>query len=314
MTRLLVASGLVVGLTLVSVPTEAQTGAVRGKVVDSEGQPLADAKVLIEGRGEMSRKYETRTNEKGEYTQVGVLRGPYRIAAFKEGYQAVAVEEMVHLGEPTEVPDLKLQALGRDSTVSEDAAGELRKNYAEAVELTRAGQFDEAEALYKEILKVMPGLGPVHQNLGYISAERGDWARAEERYLEALELTPDEPAIKHGLIRVYQASDQDDKAFEIVRQLAEDNPGDGAAQFNRALFLNDAGRQDEAEEAFEAALAADPGLAEAHYELGRIMLLQSKGPEAVEHLEAYLAGDPGNEQHVATAQGLLEALTQAAAP
>ena len=47
-------------------------------------------------------------------------------------------------------------------------------------------------------------------------------------------------------------------------------------------------------------------------------ILQSKGPEAIEHLELYLEGyrdgAPGNPQHVTTAQGLLEALTQAAAP
>ena len=310
MKRLLVAGSLVVGLTLVSAPSEAQTGAVRGKVVDGEGQPVADAKIVIESQGELARKYETRTNEKGEYAQVGIRRGPYRIAAFKEGYQPIALERMIHMGEPTNVGDLKLEALGRDSTVGEDAAGELRAKYARATELTRAGQLDEAEALYVEILEKLPGLGPVHQNLGYIAAEREDWAQAEEHYLEALELTPDEASIKYGLIKVYRGSDQNDKALEIASQLADEYPEDGAAQFNRALFLNDAGRNAEAAEGFEAALTADPGLAEAHYELGRLMLLEDKRAEAIEHLEAYLDGSPSNEQHATTAQGLLEALKQ----
>jgi tetratricopeptide (TPR) repeat protein len=308
MKRVWAVGGLVLGLTLLGAPTEAQMGGVRGKVVDPDGQPVADARIVIEGQGEMSRKYETRTNDKGEYTRVGVMRGPYRIAAFKEGYQPVAIERMVHMGEPTDMPDLKLETLGRDSTVDSDAAAELREKYARAVELTRGGQLEEAEALYLEILEVLPGLGPVHQNLGYIYAEREDWAKAEEHYLEAVELSPEEPSVKDGLIKVYVGSGQTDKALELTTQIAEESPEDAVAQFNLGLFLNDAGRTDEAAEAFEAALAADPALAEAHYELGRIMILESKGPEALEHLEAYLAANPTNEQNKTTAEGLVEAL------
>jgi Flp pilus assembly protein TadD len=308
MKRVWAAGGLVLGLTLLGAPTEAQVGGVRGKVVDPDGQPVADARIVIEGRGELSRKYETRTNDRGEYAQVGVIRGPYRIAAFKEGYQAVAIERIVHMGEPTDMPDLRFGTLGRDSTVDSDAATELREKYARAVELTRGGQLEEAEALYLEILEVLPGLGPVHQNLGYIYAERQDWAKAEKHYLEALELTPEEPTVKHGLIKVYSGSGQNDKALELATQIAEGSPQDAVAHFNRGLFLSDAGQVDEAAQAFEAALAADPELAEAHFELGRILILQSKGPEALEHLEAYLAGNPTNEQNKTTAEGLVEAL------
>ena len=308
MNRSLAAGGLVVGLVLVGAPAEAQMGGVRGEVLDGEGRPVGDAKVVIEGRGELSRRFETETDDEGKYVRIGLPRGLYRVTAAKEGYQAVAVDHGVEMGEPTEVPDLTLRKLDRTSTVDEDAAGELRDKYARAVELTRTRRFDEAEALYMEILKALPGLGPVHQNLGYIAAERGDWARAEQHYLEALALTPDEPAVEHGLIRVYRESGQKDEALELVTRLAEENPEDATAQFNRALFLNDEGRSDEAAEAFEAALAADPALIGAHYELARIRLLQNRAPEAVEHLEAYLAGNPTEEQQKATAEGLLEAL------
>jgi tetratricopeptide (TPR) repeat protein len=298
----------VLGLTLLGVPSEAQMGGARGKIVDNEGQPVADATILFESRSGIARKYEAKTNDRGEYVRIGIMRGFYRITATKEGYQAVAMDRNVDMGEPTEMPLMTLEPLGRDSTIDPDAAEALRENYRRAVELTHAGQYDEAEALYTSILKELPGLAPVHQNLGFIYAEREDWAKAETHYLEALDLSPDEPSIKHGLVRVYRGSGQKEKAIALVNQMAEENPKDATAQYNRALFLNDAGQTDEAAEAFEAALAADPGMIEAHYELARICLLKSEGPEAVEHLEAYLAGNPTNETNKATAEGLLEAL------
>lgn len=308
MKRVVFAGGLVLGLTLLAAPSEAQMGGARGKVVDPEGQPVADATVLLESRGGVARRYETKTNDRGEYIRVGLLVGPYRITAAKDGYQAVAMERNIAMGEPTDLPLMTLKPLDRDSTIDPNAAAELREKYSRAVELTRGGQLDEAETLFKEILETLPGLAPVHQNLGYISAQREDWPNAEKHYLEALDLDPEEPAIKHGLVRVYRGSGQKEKALALVNQMAEEYPEDATAQYNRALFLNDTGETEEAAKAFEAALAADPGFVEAHYELARICLLQSKGPEAMEHLEAYLAGHPTNETNKATAEGLLEAL------
>jgi len=60
--------------------------------------------------------------------------------------------------------------------------------------------------------------------------------------------------------------------------------------------------------AFEAALAADPTMAEAHYHLGTILVGQGKTAEAIEHLEKYLSLNPENQQNVATAKGLIQAL------
>ena len=75
------------GAGLLAAPAQAQTGTARGKVLDAQGQPIADAKVLIEFQGGITRKFETKTNKKGEYMQVGMQPGPYRFTASKEGYQ-----------------------------------------------------------------------------------------------------------------------------------------------------------------------------------------------------------------------------------
>ena len=81
------ACGLVFGLALLAAPTEAQMGGARGTVVDDEGQPVADAKILFESRGGVARTYEAKTDEKGQYIRVGITRGPYRITAMGPGLE-----------------------------------------------------------------------------------------------------------------------------------------------------------------------------------------------------------------------------------
>ena len=63
-----------------SAPALAQ-GIVKGKVVDEKGQPVTDAKVTIQGP---ARNAETKTNNKGEYVQVGLQSGRYTVTVSKD--------------------------------------------------------------------------------------------------------------------------------------------------------------------------------------------------------------------------------------
>jgi tetratricopeptide (TPR) repeat protein len=310
MNRALVVAGLLVGLAAVAPPAQAQTGTARGKVVDQDGQPVVEAKVLIEYQGGVTRKFETKTNKKGEFTQVGMQPGVYKFTVSKDDYQPVMIEYRISLGDPTQLPEFKMptRAAALAAAQASDPRAELRADFHKAVALTAAGQYDEAEALYNEILTVAPEIAEVHQNLGFIYAERKDWAKAEAALDRALELKPDSPDIATALARVYQETGRPEKAMQLMNTAAGSNPQDARAQFNRGIFLLNSGDSVEAIEAFEAAIAADPALAEAHYHLGTLMVGQSRIPEAVEHLERYLAMNPDNAQNVATAQGLLKAL------
>ena len=61
------ARGLMVAALLAwTLPAVAQsTGMVKGKVVDSKNEAVADAKVVIEFKDGMNRKFEVKTNKKG---------------------------------------------------------------------------------------------------------------------------------------------------------------------------------------------------------------------------------------------------------
>jgi tetratricopeptide (TPR) repeat protein len=308
MKRALVAAFLLVAAGLVARPAEAQTGTARGKVFDAQGQPVADARVLIEFLGGITRKFEVKTNKKGEYMQVGMQPGPYRFTASKEGFQPAVAEVRIMLGDATIIPELKLVSAAQAAQQPGSAAAELRESFQKAVALQGEGKLAEAEAAYRAILEKMPDVPEVYQNLGAILLERKDYAGAEALYLKGLELKPDSTDLSTQLARLYQETGQPEKAMEVISRSAGANPDDAKAQFNRGIFLLNAYKNEEAIAAFEAAVAADPSMAEAYYRLGALMVGQGKIPEAISNLERYLSMSPADEQNRATAEGLLKAL------
>ena len=66
----------------VARPVAAQsTGMVKGMVSDDKGQPVEGAKITIEMTGGTGRRYETKTDKKGQYMQIGLSSGQYKITA-----------------------------------------------------------------------------------------------------------------------------------------------------------------------------------------------------------------------------------------
>ena len=313
MKRVFVAAGLVAGLLLPAVGAWAQsTGAVRGRVTDEKGQVLQDAVVSLDFQGGVTRKFDTKTNKKGEFTQVGLVPGGYRITASKEGYQGTYLDMRIGLGEPTQLPDLKLTSKAAAQAAAggeaEKANTALRELFAKANQLSGEGKSDEAIAAYQEVLAKNPQIAEAHYNMGYLHGQKKDWAAAEADYKKALEVRPAYAEAMSALARVYQDSGQPAKAAELLTKAATDNPTDPKVQFNLGVFYLNSGRAEEAAAAFNKAKELDPANAEVYYYLGTLAVGQNKIPEAIASLEKYLSMNPTNAQNIATAQGLLQAL------
>ena len=314
MKRVYVAAALVAaGLLLTADAGWAQsTGAVRGRVVDEKGAPLPEALINLDFQGGVTRKFDTKTNKKGEFTQVGLVPGGYRITANKEGYVGTYLDTRVGLGKPMQLPDLKLVTKAAAQAAAggevEKANAALRELFAKANQLSTEGKSDEAIAAYNEVLAKNPQVAEAHYNIGFIQAKKKDWAAAEAAYLKALEVRPGYGEAISALARVYQDSGQAAKATELLTKAATDNPKDGKVQFNLGVFYLNSGKAEEASAAFQKAAEADPANAEIYYYLGTLAVGQNKIPEAIANLEKYLSMNPTNAQNTATAQGLLAAL------
>lgn len=306
------------GTVVLAKPAYAQNYArIYGVVTDAEGQPVADATVVVDFQGDLTRQYESTTNDEGEFMQMGLSRGPYGVTVTKEGVGAMTGTVTLRAGQSFEmnIELLSPEELYR-ATRSEEELAELARIEAatdpfdQGVDATRSGNLDEAVARFNEALEALPDCGDCHRNLGIVYTRMEDYAQAESAFKRALELAPDDAAAYKGLADVYNAQRRFDDAGEASAQAAKLSGG-GTAQggsatavFDQGLIFWNAGRIAEARRQFEQTLTLDPDHGEAHYWLGMANLNEGKVPEAAAELKIYLDREPDG-RFAAEAAGIL---------
>ncbi len=291
-----------------SAPAFAQ-GIVKGKVVDEKGQPIADAKVTIQGP---ARNAETKTNNKGEYVQVGLQSGRYTVTVTKD--KLVAAQQVnVTQGTPAEanmtlVPQATAGMSAEQRAVQEAAAS--------AIDALRAGRDDEAITKLNDVVTKLPTCSDCYYNLGLAYTHKQQWAEAEASLKKAVELKPTNPDPYNGLANVYNAQKRFDEALAMnqkATELAGSTPGAGGgnaeAVYNQGVVLFNSGKYADAKVQFENASKADPNNANAFYQLGMTNLNLGQIPEAVSALETFMKLAP-NDPKAAQVQASLPALQQ----
>lgn len=281
----------------------AQTGGVRGKILDEKGQPIEAVAVKMEFQGGMNLTFDTKTNKKGEFMQIGLRPGNWKFTYTKEGLQVFAAPMRISLGEATVLPDTKLlPAKGGAGAPAED----LQKIFGAAVAKLQAGDFDGAIAAFDAMILKNPSLAEAHYNKGFAQLQKKDYPAAEASLKRALEVRADYGDARVLLSNVYNAQGMKDKALEVMSEGA--NAGDPKQLFNLALTLLNAGKNDEATAAFLKVEAAEPSNPEVQYYLATAALGAGKAEECVTRLEKYLSLGPKSDQNKATALGLIAAL------
>src|SRR6185503_6156335 len=164
---------LAFGLASVAVPAFAQSGQIKGKV-SANGEVVEGAKVLIEKLDKGSKAIETKTNKKGEYIQVGLYPGKYRITVQKDALSSTR-EVDIHLDMLT--LDIKLEpgGAGKGATGSKEDAAKAKakadamtKAFSDGVALSNEGKTDEAIAKFNEVIALVPNCAECYANIGTV--------------------------------------------------------------------------------------------------------------------------------------------------
>jgi tetratricopeptide (TPR) repeat protein len=314
--NLLVLGLMACAVFLFASPGQAQTGALQGKVTDAAGKPLEKSVVVIEFTDGINRKYEVKTNKKGEFIQIGLAPGNYKATASFEGLGSESVPVRVRLGDPTKI-EFRLGAA--TGTTKEDAAkaAALKAVFEEGVALSRDGKYDEAIAKFTEASGMVPGCFDCFYNIGFNHSQKREFDQAEAAFLKAIELKANYVEAYNGLATVYNAQKRFDKALEASEKAAElagaAGPGTGTtsggvdAEYNQGVIAWNAGKIPEAAEHFQKVIFMKPDHADAHYQLGMAYVNQNKMAEAVPMFEKYLELAPTG-QFAATAKGILSSI------
>lgn len=226
-----------------------------------------------------------------------------------------------------------------DKSSSDNAAAPDLNN--RAYTLATAGRLEEAQSLYERLCDIDPADAESRYNLGTVLKGRRLYAQAEAAFRDALRLKPDYPEALHnlGIIltelnRLDEAADCYEKALNLAPAAPSHyNLGNlylrrrqyepAAEQFRRALALAPGqaeaharlgatlgylARYDEAEAALGEALRLKPDLAAAHGNLAAVLSAQQRHGEAVAHYRDALRLAPGATAHYRLASALARQL------
>jgi Flp pilus assembly protein TadD len=318
--RSLTICAVVLGLAAAAAPAWAQTGGLRGKVVDAQNKPVDGATVTLV-QSDTNSKFTVKS-KKGEFMQIGLPPGSYTVTAEKDGLkQATTVRVGLDMAEVT----ITLRPGGSGAPMTKEEAEKaaakmegLKAAFSEGAALSNSGKYDEAVAKFNEVLAGVPKCTECYINIGATYALKKDYAQSEAAYKKALELDPNSVESYYGLAAIYN----DQKKFtEAQAMSAEASKRSGAAAggaggapnadtlYNQGVIAWNANDFPKAQEHFAAAVAANPNHAEAHFMLGRTNLNLGKLPEAAKEFEAYVKIAP-NGPNAKEAQSNFEMLKQ----
>jgi tetratricopeptide (TPR) repeat protein len=306
----------VLAVVLVAVPALAQPGGIiRGIVRDDKGQPIDGASVIIEMTS-TGRRYEIKTNRKGEYLQIGLASGEHKVSARKDKLASAPTDVTVRIGQPTELNfTLGAGGAGGGNAELSKKAAELKKLFDEGVAASSAGRHGEAIERFNQAVLVSPDCSDCYNNIGFSHMQQKEYDQAEAAYKKASEIKPDDANAYSGLANIYNAQRKFDLAAQASAKATELSGGAAAgggggsaeAQFNQGVILWNAGKIPDAKKAFEAAIKADPNHAESHYQLGMALVNEGNLQAAAGEFETYLKLAPSGP-NAATAKSLVAQL------
>ena len=298
---------LLLACSLIPSTAAAQMGIAKGRVVDQDGKPVADATIVFEYLGEMTRKFKTKTNDRGRYVQV-VNSGRYRIVASAEGYRSTFTEARIRLGPAREIVDLEILNL---AVAQQRALEPILEKFKKASALSNAGKLDEALAVYEELRAEDDAIHEVHFNMGTLHARKQDWPAAEACFKRVLELKPEQVSAALALASIFETQGRPEEAETLLEGLADEHPDNAEVLYELAVAFDRAQRVDEAQAALEKVIELDPTKADAEYALARIALNKGGSDEAVGHLERYLELAPADARYRELAEKILAQLRPA---
>ncbi|HEY7291083.1 MAG TPA: tetratricopeptide repeat protein [Vicinamibacterales bacterium] len=313
--RLLWLAGAAAVVVLCALPAAAQsTGMVKGTVKDASGQAVDGAKVSIDMAEGMNRHFETKTDKRGQFVQIGLPPGRYNVTAEKDKQAAAPAQAAVRIGAPAEV-NLVIGAGGGAAGSKEVAAknAELKKAFEEGIAASQANNYDGAIAAFTKAAEINPNCSDCHYNMAFMYSQKKDYDKAEAEYKKAIELKPDYAEAYNGLANIYNTQRKFDQAAEASKKAAEvgggaataaGGAGNADAMYNQGVILWNAGKIADAKKEFEAAVAANPNHAEAHYQLGMALVNEGNLNGAASEFDTYLKLSPTGP-NAATAKGIL---------
>lgn len=184
-------------------------------------------------------------------------------------------------------------------------ASPLQERCAEGIRQHRAGNWREAERLYRDVLAIDPGHADCLHLLGVMASGAGRYDEALEWIGRAIEVAPGYAAAHHNLGNVLLALGRAAAAVAAYDTGLQLQPHRAAGHYNLANALASLERWDEAIENYRLAVTLRPDYAPAYNNWGIALERVGRLDEAIGAYTKALQHDP---QHSAACNNLANAL------
>jgi tetratricopeptide (TPR) repeat protein len=301
--RLLMVIVAVAVVALCVPPVFAQaTGTVKGVCKEMDGKPIAGAN-LEWANTDNGRKYNLKTNNKGEYFSLGIEPGKYKVTLTKDGKQLDQVNNFP-VGADEAVLDFDMKKSQAEAAQQKGISPEQLKQMQEA-QAKNAKEVNTVKALNEKLAAANTAMqtGDFETAVNTLNeATQMDptrdllWARLGDAHLSSAPKQTDsaEKAKRYGdAVTDYQ------KAIDLKKQTMAtsqkpDDPKVLAAYYNN-LGQAEAktGQLEESVKAYDqAAQLNPPGAAQYYYNQGAVLTNSGKVDEANAAFDKAIAADP----------------------
>ena len=170
--------------------------------------------------------------------------------------------------------------------------GGAQEAWERGLALHREGRLDEAEVVYRDLLRRQPGTAEVLHTLGVLQAQRGQLAEAEALMAQAIQADPCHitALVNRGnLLRALERTGEALASYDLALAAA---PEHDEARRKRCATLMSLGRMPEALAGYEQILGESPDDLEALFNSGVVLVAQDRLQEAVAAYDRALAAKP----------------------
>jgi len=179
--------------------------------------------------------------------------------------------------------------------------------FQKAYQQQQAGQLQQAEMLYNQILQAQPQFHSAWYQLGLIAVDVGKMDIAAQMIAKASDCRPVEMTYHRALTEIYRRLKNLGKALHHGRQATKHGDNDADSFYNYGLALADALKFDEAIEAYKKSVTLNPKYGMAYNNLGSAYENIDDEDAA---LEAYKKAIEINSQHAEAQHNLGAILNQ----
>jgi len=265
-------------------------GRLIGLVYDEAGAPLEGVKVkLFSLRAQTG--FEVLSEKDGKWVAAWIRGGGWNIDFEKIGYMPKKIS--VDVQEYSRNPEITVNLAKVEGMVITE---EIKALLIKGNQLFEAKQYDEAEAVYNEILATSPDAYVIWRNIGNCYFAREDYAKAEEYYLKVLEKDPRNFDAMLLIGNTYANRGQADKALEWYGKIEFDKIEDPIVLYNIGTSFYNSSKFEDALRYYTRAVEIQKEFTDAIYYTGLANLALGKNPEAIAAFERYLAIDADSER------------------